>query len=295
MVVLVVLLPLIPLAVGAVILWLIFTLLGTNRTEPLTPEARRASRTSAIALTVAAVLAVVSAALLIATDDYGRGILLAGPVFLLVLQLGLAADTAIISTAVRTKGDVRVAGLSTRRVSDSTPRALAVGTIVTVVLAVVLSAIAVSVASRDSWSGESTAFSSANENGGVDVSSPFPGSFYTVPLVGVLVVSVVIAALTLAGARRWGALNQPTMDLALRLGISTRSVAATAMIAALTVIIEGWPLFGAALQVSNTPDDSSFWQIGTYAFPIAALVGVVIGAWAFIAFLFPTAGRRARA
>lgn len=292
MVVLVVLLPLIPLAVTAVVAWLIFTLLGTNRTEPLTPEAQRASRASAIALVVAAVIAVIAAGSLVATDEYGRGILLAGPVFLLVVQFGLAADTAIISTAVRAKGDVRVAGLSPRKVSDNIPRALSAAALIVVIAALTFAAIASAVASTDDASGEDIAFASANEYGGVETFTPFPGAFYSVPLAAVLVVSTIVAAGTLAGARRWGALNQPTMDLALRLGISTRTVAATAMSAGLTLAVLGWMLFAAALQVSNSPDDSTLWRIGMYAFPIAGFVGVIVSAWAFLAFLFPTLGRR---
>ncbi|WP_212554859.1 hypothetical protein [Tsukamurella paurometabola] len=292
MVVLLLLLPLIPLAVSAVVVWLIFTLLGTNRTEPLTPEAQRASRASAVALGFAAVLAVIAAGSLIATDEYGRGIVLAGPVFLLVVQFGLAADTAIISTSVRTKGDVRVAGLSPRKVSDNMPRALAAATLIVVIVALTFVAIASAVASTDDDSGKDIAFASANEYGGVETFSPFPGAFYSVPLAAVLVVSMIVGAGTLVGAGRWGALNQPTMDLALRLGISTRSVAASAMSAGLTLAIVGWMLFAAALQVSGSPDDSTLWRFGTYAFPIAALVGIVVGMWAFLAFLFPMLGRK---
>lgn len=285
---------LVPAAVAAVLVRLILTLTGTDRARPRTPEAQRASRSSAIAIGVSSLLAVMAALYLISTDRWGRGYLLAGPVSMVILQLGLAATTLIISTAIRSQGQVRVAGLSPRRVSDNAPRSLTVATAMGVLAALVLAAIASAVASIDDATGVYRAFMSPGEYGGVDIRTPFAGSFYSLPLMITLLVSAVVATTTLIGAHRWGALNQPDVDLTLRLGISTRTVAATAMSTGLTLTIVCWSLSFAAFQVAGSADDSTAWSIGRFAFPAAGILGFVLGAWAFTAFLFPTVRRRVR-
>lgn len=286
--------PIVPLAVALVLTRLILTLVGTGTTRPLTPEARRASRSSGIALAVAALLAVAAATYLIATDRFGRGILLAGPAAMLVIQLGLAAATMIISTAVRRDTDSRIAALSPRTVTTTAPRSLTIATVIGVAIALALTGIASAVASLDEYSGEYRSFTYSTGPDSSRTFGAFPGSYYSVPLAIVLVLSTLVAAATVVGVQRWGALNQPEMDLTLRLGISTRTIAATAMSAGTTLTLYGIALFNAAAKMASSPDDSALWMIGRFAYPAVVIFGLALGAWSFIAFLFPSLGRRVR-
>lgn len=285
---------LVPLAGAALVIRLVFTLIGVGSTRAITPEAKRATRSIGIALGAASLIGIAVSAYLVSTDEFGRGVLLVVPASLISLQLGLAAATVIISTTVRSPGAIRVAGLRERRVSDTTPRILTAATTFGATLAITLAAIACSVASPDEFSGEYRYFTSRTATGSQSF-GPFAGSFYSVPLVIALVVSVLIATATLFGARRWGALNQPELDLALRLGISTRTVAAAAMSVAFTLAIVSATLAEAASRMSDSPDDSTLWEIARVAMPVTAVGSVGLGIWGFIAFLFPTLRRRARA
>lgn len=284
---------LVPLAAAALLTRLGLSLLGVGNARAITPEAKRATRSIGIALAAATVIAIAAASYLVSTDRFGRGVLLVVPVSLIALQLGLSAATVIISTTVRSPGSIRVAGLSTRRVTDTTPRVLAAATVLGVLVSLVLAVTACSVASVDEFSGEYRYFASRTETGSQSF-GPFAGSFYSIPLAVVLLLSVLITAGTLLGARRWGALNQPDLDLALRLGISTRTVAATAMCVGSALLVLGGSLAEAASQVAHSPDDSTLWAIARVAMPVTALGGIGLGIWAFIAFLFPTFGHRAR-
>ncbi|GAA1077324.1 hypothetical protein [Tsukamurella spumae] len=294
--------PLLILAVPAflvvttiVIIRLIVTLSRTQGVLPPTDESRRASRWSASALAISFGVAILATTWVFATDRLGRGVLLAGPVFLTVLQLGVLATTVIIGTAVRSNSGTRVASLGTRRAYDSAPRLLATMTGAGAVLAVTIGVIACRTASVDSGSGEFRAFEYTTAEGSRSTYSPFAGAFYSGPLVLTLMTSVVIAALTLVGAQRWGALDQPGADRALRMSISTRAVAATAMITSLLLVILGLSLSQAAFRVASAPDDSGWWAIGRVCFPAAVLAGALLGTWALVAFLLPTLGRRGAA
>ncbi|KXO95882.1 hypothetical protein [Tsukamurella pseudospumae] len=291
MLTLIFLLPLIPLAVLAVIARLIYVLVTTDTTAPRTPEARRASRSVAVALGVSSALAIAAATALIATDELGRGLLLAFPVALFVLQVGLAVATAIIGSAVRSRGTARAASLTTRRVSDTAPRKLLTATLVGAVIALTFAGIGCAVASDDD-AGRSRAFSSPGEYGGVEITTPFTGAYYAVPVMIVVLASTALAIATIVGARRWGALDQAELDIMLRVGVSTRTIAATAVSSGILLVVLGWSLMVAALQVAHSTADSTLWTIGQYAFPAGAAFGFALGVWGFLAFLVPNRPRK---
>lgn len=284
-----------PLALAAIITRLVLTFVESRRIAAQSAETRRAHRAITAAFAVASVIAVGAAAYLFATDEYGRGYLLIPGAILLCLQLGLAAATAIISTTVRGDGSVRVAGLAPRGISTSTPRNLVTVAAIAIALAVITAVTACSVASIDDYTGEFRRFGYATGAGSYRSFGPFPGTFYTVPLLGVLAISIVIGAATVIGAARWGALNQLEADVALRLSIATRTVATSTMIAGSIALLESTMLATAALEISGSPDDSWMWAIGRVGFPIAAVVSFAALAWAFVVFLFPLLSRRAAA
>lgn len=283
---------LIPLAIAAVIIRVIYVLVTTNATTPRTPEARRASRSVAGALGVASLLAIVAAIILIAEDHLGRGLLLAFPSALIVLQTGLAVATGIIGSAVRARESVRVATLSPRTIGVTAPRKLLAATATGVVIAVALAAIGCATASYDD-NGLSRAFASPGEYGGIEIMTPYIGSFYAVPAALAIVVSTVLAVGTMVGARRWGALDQAELDITLRVGITTRTIAAAAMATAFLLVVMGWSLIEASLQVAHSTEDSTAWSIGRFGFPVATAFGFALGVWAFVAFLVPSRTRNA--
>ncbi|CAM3334596.1 hypothetical protein [Tsukamurella hominis] len=285
------LLPLIPLAIAAVVIRVIYVLVTTDAAAPRTPEARRASRSVAAALGVASLLAVATATTLIVDDRLGRGLLLAFPAALIVLQLGLGAATGIIGSAVRARESVRVASLSPRTIDVTAPRKLLVATVIGVMAALAFAAIGCVTASPDE-AGLPRAFASPGEYGGVEITTPFTGSFYAIPAALAIVVSTLLAAITVIGARKWGALDQAELDIALRVGISTRTIAATAMATGFLLVVMGWSLIEAALQVAHSAEDSPLWAIGRFAFPAGAAMGFALGIWAFLAFLIPSRTRR---
>lgn len=286
------LLPLIPLAIAAVIVRLVYVLATTDTATARTPEARRASRWVAGVLGVSSVLAVATAMVLIANDRLGRGLLLAFPSALVVLQIGLAVATRIIGSAVRVRESVRVASLSPRTIGVTAPRKLLVATAVGVLGALSFAAIGCATAAADD-NGLSRAFASPGEYGGIEITTPFVGSFYAVPAALAITVSTVLTVSTVIGARRWGALNQAELDIALRVAITTRTIAATAMTTAFLLVVMGWSLIEASLQVAHSPDDSAWWSIGRFGFPLGAAFGFALGIWAFIAFLVPARVRKA--
>ncbi|CAM3886126.1 hypothetical protein ACXYTP_05545 [Tsukamurella ocularis] len=288
------LLPLIPLAITAVLIRLIYVLVTTNAAAPRTPEARRASRSVAGALGAASLLAIAAAILLVADDRLGRGLLLAFPAALIVLQIGLAVATGIIGSTVRARESVRVASLAPRTIGVTAPRPLLAATAFCVVIAVTFAVIGCVTASPDD-NGLARAFASPGEYGGIEITTPFVGSFYAVPAALAIVVSAVLAVATMIGARRWGALDQAELDIALRVGITTRTIAATAMATAFLLVVMGWSLIEAALQVAHSPDDSTWWSIGRFAFPVGGGLGFALGVWAFVAFLVPTRTRNTAA
>ncbi|MCA0157273.1 hypothetical protein LB823_13845 [Tsukamurella sp. M9C] len=285
------LLPLIPLAIASVIIRVIYVLVTTDAAAPRTPEARRASRSVAIALGLAAVLALAAAIVLIVDDRLGRGLLLAFPAALIVLQLGLGVATGIIGSTVRARESVRIASLSPRTIGVTAPRKLLAATVIGVVIALAFSAIGCATASPDD-DGLSRAFASPGEYGGVEITTPFAGSFYAIPAALAIVLSTILAVSTMFGARRWGALDQAELDIALRVGITTRTIAATAMATGFLLVVLGWSLTLAALQVANSSDDSTMWWIGRIGFPLGATYGFILGIWAFLAFLVPTRTRQ---
>lgn len=286
--------PVIPLAITAVVIALVVSLTSSSRTRPQTPEARRASVSSGTALAVSVVAAISAAGWLITTGEYGRGVLLSGPVFVLVIQAGIAAATMIISTSIRSRGETRTATLGTRRASDGAPRLLTITTAVGATIAFTIMAVASSVAVLDSGTGEYRAFTYLRSDDARSTFSPFAGSFYSAPLAITLAVSAIIAAATLVGAQRWGALDQPEYDVTLRLGVSVRTVAATAMTTALILMIVGASLCQAAFRMAGSPEDTAWWTVARIALPIVPVLGLVLGAWSFFAFLSPTLGRKAR-
>ncbi|KXP09253.1 hypothetical protein AXK57_14685 [Tsukamurella pulmonis] len=286
--------PIVPVIIAVVVITMVVSLTGSGRVRPLTPEARRASLSAGLSLALSVGFAFIAAAWLITTDELGRGILLAGPVFVLVIQLGLAAATTIISTAIRSSGDVRMAALGTRRAADSAPRFLTAATGVGVAAAFAILFIACIVADIDRGTSEYRAFTHLRNDGSVSTFAPFAGSFYSGPLAITLAISIVTTVVTLIGAQRWGALDHLEFDVTLRLGISVRTVAGTAMTAALILVLVGASTSQAAFEMSDSPDDTVWWLLGRIGFPTAAAFGLGLGAWALLAFLAPALGRRLR-
>lgn len=125
-------------------------------------------------------------------QGYGRGLLPAPAVLGLVVLVAVALGETVVRPA-RATGP-RTASLVPRRVRDHLPRRLAavVGLQAAALLALV--ALTTATASRDEYTDSVRALACSTAAGG-DARTPYPGSFYTLPLLGVLALVAVVAVL----------------------------------------------------------------------------------------------------
>lgn len=224
--------------------------------------------------------------------DLGRGLLLAGP----VLGLGVVAGVLLGETAVRPRprGN-RSASLAVRRVVDFVPPALsvAVGTQTLTLLGVMVVTTVAGSADDLGRSGRVLSYAcSALEQWS---SSPWPGSFYTVPLASVLALGLAAAAFTLrvvvlrpTSASAAGHVTAGRDDLDLAVDQQTRRRAAEVVVAACGLLVSV-PAVGLGLTMAaillRRECMPAWWSTAGHAALGWALMSLVLLAWCLLALL----------
>ncbi|MGA4508405.1 hypothetical protein ACQB6R_10070 [Propionibacteriaceae bacterium G1746] len=153
--------------------------------------ARRSARAKAFGLGVGAAVALLVA---VFVGDYGRGLLLAPTVLALGLAVSLFVGEVLVWREARTPG---VAALETRRPSAHLPRVLLGTTIVAVLVLAGLLGWA-----RDHQDNDPASMTRGRGYlqvfpSGWTISSPFPGDYYSMPLVWLGLAALLVAGVTL--------------------------------------------------------------------------------------------------
>ncbi|MEV4640060.1 hypothetical protein AB0J80_22195 [Actinoplanes sp. NPDC049548] len=217
------------------------------------------------------------------TDQLGRGVLLAAPVFGLgVLAGALAGELSRPAPG----GAQRVAVLRVRRFTDYVPRVLSGTVVVAILLLAGLTAATTAMAGADDQGRAGRALTCVNG----DFSStytPWPGGYYTLPGAVCVLAGLVAAATVLRRvARRPQEASGAAADDALRRRSAEVVVAATGV----SVLV---PLFGVALTadlaLSAQAADCAvlWWEAGGHALSAVAIVAFAAAAWCAACLLLP--------
>jgi hypothetical protein len=221
------------------------------------------------------------------TVGLARGVLLAAPVFSLCVVLGVVLGEL---RTPRPAGPVRRAAVETRSVGDYLPRRLAVSVAVAGVVELVLLLWTTSVASADDL-GRAGRSLSRTCGDLTTIKSPWPGSFYSVPLGIAVALGLLVAAV---GIRRVVGRPRPVDGSGeLIADDHARRLSATAITGACGVLITV-PLLGTAfvtiVTLATMPCDSTSWEPIGWALLVPAAGGITLLVWSAIAVLQP-AGR----
>lgn len=163
-------------------------------------------RDRAVALRWAGMVAGAGVAYVAATrSPLGRGLLFAAPLFGLFALAGTLLGEL---TGPIPGGPVRRAQLRVRRIRDYAPRRLGTFVIAATVTLFVLATVTITVASTDDLGRAGRSLACMDGEHGAAY-GPWPGSFYTVPGLGLVLAGLVLAALTL---RRIAHRPQPADD-----------------------------------------------------------------------------------
>ena len=141
-----------------------------------------------------AVVGLAAAAVLVAEDTLGLGLLLAAPAAGLGLLLGVLAAELVVRPP---SGPRRSAGLSRRHASDYLPPRLTAVVVATGTTLLVLAGVTTALGSPDDLGRPGRWLTHACSAVETSSRGPWPGSYYTVPLLGLAAVGVGLALLVL--------------------------------------------------------------------------------------------------
>jgi hypothetical protein len=207
----------------------------------------------------------------IGTDSLGRGLLFAAPVFGLGVLAGALVGESLHPAP---RGDVRVAQLRVRRTADYLPRMISVVVLVATVLLFALATATTMVAMPDDMGRPGRALTCTYAQVSETV-TPWPGHFYTVPGLAMVIVGLLAAAGVLRRVvRRPQSAAVAAADDALR----RRSAEVVVAAAAICVLV---PLLGIAVTTYVAMDTLAGQCLGSgWVTAGETLIGVIIGAFA---------------
>lgn len=171
--------------------------LAVARRERTTDDARVGEGRRPLLRVGGLVLGVLAAAVVTATGDLGRGVLLAAPVLTFGVLLGLLAAELVVRPP---SGPRRSASLATRRPSDHLPRRLTAAVATTGVTLAVLGTVTTLLGSADDAGRAGRVLSVACSPVEEASRGPWPGSYYTGPLAVVVLLGLGLGLLVLRAA-----------------------------------------------------------------------------------------------
>ncbi|WP_380169209.1 hypothetical protein [Jannaschia sp. R86511] len=224
------------------------------------------------------VLGLVAAGAVVARDSLGLGLLLAAPVAGLGLLLGVLAAELVVRPPA---GPRRSAGLTPRRASDYLPRRLTGAVVATGTTLLVLALVGTGLGSADDLGRPGRWLTHACSAVETSSRGPWPGAYYTVPLLGLVGAGTLLALLVLrttvarppllprgteSAPGRPGSWSGDD-ELAVSADLELRARAARSVVAGLGVLL-ALPLAGTALLAGSA---------------VAGLVGCAPAWWGVVA------------
>lgn len=239
----------------------------------------------------------------------GRGLAVAPFAFAGVLVVGLLVGDLISSVRTRVQargGEARSAALESRRVSDYLPRSLSIGVgAITVVLLALLAIGWLTSSPGEVYALEADGTLSASADGpsyslvqcspdlsGCSAQSPYPGSFYGLPLLLALAAVLAAAAVALVVAVR----RPRSADAeVVRVDDIVRRRVTESIVAAVGVGV-GATLCGVALTMASAilgnPFAAAWLTVTGWVCVVAAAAGIVMAVWSAGCLLVPGAAPR---
>ena len=212
----------------------------------------------------------------------GRGLVLAVPLLCLCVLLGVVAGELRVRPPAP---DVRSAALEVRSGRQYLPPVLtALVAAATVVLGGLL-AFTSAIAAADDLGRPGRALARACSAVSAEIRSPWPGSFYALPLAVVVVAGLALAAVALVSvARRPRQGEDPLLDDALRRQAATAVVAAVGLLVTVPLVGTGVLAAAGLLQVCAAP---AGWTATGSALLVIVPLAVALGAWCAVQLLVP--------
>lgn len=204
----------------------------------------------------------------------GRGLLLAAPLFGLCVLLGVVAGELGVRAPA---GARRSAAVEVRRARDylSWPLTSTVGA--ATVLLVALMAFTSAIASADDLGRAGRSLTRTCSAISSEGRGPWPGSFYTWPLLAVVLIGLLVAGIALRSVtRRPRQGEDPVLDDALRREVVTGVVAAVGLLVTVPLVGVGVVAAAGLLQICAAP---TAWTVaGTLLLAVVPLA-LVLGIW----------------
>lgn len=220
----------------------------------------------------------------------GVGTLLGAPVLGVCVLVGVVVGELLGARGRRQR--VRVAALEVRRVQDYLPTHLTTAVAVTAFTLCVLLAVTTAMGSEDDMGRPGRRLTQQCSMAMTASHGPWPGSFYSVPLVGVEVLGGVIALVALRSLvlrRRHG-----TDPVALSADDAQRRRSAAAVVGSLGVLVS-LPLAGVALTsavaMRGIVCRPVAWDVAAMVLVLMALAALGVAGWSAAAILAPSAAR----
>jgi hypothetical protein len=218
-------------------------------------------------------------------DPLGRGPLLAAPLCALCVLAGVVVGELRVTAP---RGPVRSAGLEVRRIRDYLPRRLTAAVATATSLLALVLALTASAGSPDDLGRAGRALARRCSAVLTETVGPWPGSFYAVPLLAVVIPGLALAALAL---RR--IVQRPRSGDDLGLDDALRRQAAESVVAGCGLLV-AVPLAGvsffAAHALSNLDCAPTTWRVlaGALGLLVPAVIGLSV--WCVAAFTMPPQG-----
>lgn len=247
--------------------------------ERLQAVARTTGRWRLAGLLVGVAVAATSAQ----SGALGRGVLLAVPMLSLCVLLGVVAGELRVRPPA---AGLRSAPLEVRSTRDYLPPVLTglVGA-ATVVLGGLL-ALTSAVASADDLGRAGRALARACSPVSAEVRTPWPGSWYALPLAAVVGAGLVVAAVALvAVTRRPRSGEDPQVDDALRRQSATAVVAAVGLLVTVPLVGTGVVAASGLLQVCAAP---AGWTAVGRGLLVAVPLALALGTWCAARLVVPS-------
>jgi hypothetical protein len=252
------------------------------------PALRRLMRTHAVARGVALVVGVGVTAAAASAWSLGRGLMLAPAAFAAAQILAVLLADRATYTAMRTPG---VAAIEVRRVRDYLPRALSVLAVLSAAALAASLTWTTAVAASDDLGRAGRALTYPCIEGCEARISPWPGSFYSVPLAvglgAVVLLAVVALSVTVRRPRNGADPAIAATDDAVRRRSVETVVAAVAL--ALSASLLGIAMVAGVrlLAAGDVPSGSSL-TVGATLLTIAGLWSLAVVLWSTVSLLLPT-------
>lgn len=227
-----------------------------------------------------------AAAVVVQTGALGRGWLLAAPMFGLVVLAGAVTGEL---RAGRPRGAARTAALRTRRIRDALPPALSRSVLSAAVALALLLVVTTATGSTDDLGRPGRELLLRCSAAVTEAHGPWPGSFYSLPVGGLVLCGLLVAGLALRRVvlRPWQPDDPDSDDL-------LRSRSAEAVTAAAGVLV-AVPLAGAAAVAAaglqGVGCGPVWFPVLAGVLAVVAIAALVVAAWCAVALVIPR-GRR---